>query len=85
MGSDSLETSSNAEAEHPHLTLAIFGHYAYDDGMDIFTDLYLRKRGDAKDVDFGRKHRNLEDAMARAKKIYNEHIIEDREDDDESN
>jgi len=53
-------------------------------GIDIFIDLYLRKRNDAISVDFGRTHRDLEDRMARAEKLYNENIVKVRADADEN-
>lgn len=61
---------------HPSSLVRLFardpfmGHY---DGLDVFIGLYLGKREGVDSTQLGRKHRDLEDALARETRFYDEH------------
>ena len=49
------------------------GHY---DGLDVFIGLYLRKREGVDAAHLGYKGRDLEDALARETRFYDEHATQ---------
>lgn len=58
-------------------------HGSFHDGIDIFIALYLKKRPEKVDIDFGRRRRDLEDTIKYEEKSYSEVAVFQEDDTDE--
>ncbi len=58
-------------------------HGSFHDGIDIFISLYLKKRSNGSDLDFGRRRRDLEDSIKREEMRYSEMVDSQKDDPDE--